>query len=111
MKKIILLFTIGIGLVSCKMEKTEKESLNELSQLVNTLSIKDTIFKDSIRYNEEIIPLINDLYLIDSVKYNIIKNISIKIPKKNNKIYAFQINDLAKELEFLEKNITKKTSN
>lgn len=99
MKKIIRI--LGITLVfltfgSCKKEISEPEAIKEINSLVS----KKNVSKES--FEKDILPVVNDLFEADSVKFRMINHIALKAKKETNKaVFQLQMQNLKDEMKFV----------
>jgi ribosomal protein L3 len=95
-KSSVLLCCFSLIFVSCKKEVDEKKSLKTIEFVVKQKKVSKENFK------ENVLPVINDLYEKDSVKYRILNHIAKKASiEKNPKIFSIQLNDMKSEMEFI----------
>jgi hypothetical protein len=71
-KSSVLLCCFSLIFVSCKKEVDEKKSLKTIEFVVKQKKVSKENFK------EKVLPVINDLYEKDSVKYRILNHIAKK---------------------------------
>ncbi len=90
-------------LVSCKKEVSEKENL----QSIKTTVVKKDIDKET--FEKEVLPLVQQLYEKDSVKYSLINHIAQKAQKEKNKeIFKMNVANLKDELAYYKKEMQSK---
>ena len=90
-------------LVSCKKEVSEKENL----QSIKTTVVKKDIDKET--FEKEVLPLVQQLYEKDSVKYSLINHIAKKAQKEKNKeIFKMNVANLKDELKYYKKEMQSK---
>jgi ribosomal protein L20 len=95
-KSSVLLCCFSLIFVSCKKEVDEKKSLKTIEFVVKQKKVSKENFKKTV------LPVINDLYEKDSVKYRILNHIAKKAAiEKNPKIFSIQLNDMKSEMEFI----------
>ena len=85
-------------MIACKKEKkqvSEKENL----KIIKTTVLKKDIEK--VNFNKEVLPLVQELYEKDSVKYSMLNHIAKKASKEKNKeIYKLNVANLKDELKY-----------
>lgn len=85
-------------IVSCQKEKkqvSEKENLKH----IKTSLLKKNIEKEN--FNKEVLPLVQELYEKDSVKYSMLNHIAKKASKEKNKeIFKLNAANLKEELKY-----------
>jgi hypothetical protein len=103
MKKAKLLLTIfGLTFILCltackkdKKEISEKENL----KTIKTIVLKKNIEKSN--FNIEVLPLVQELYEKDSVKYSMLNHIAKKAAQEKNKeIFKLNVANLKDELKY-----------
>lgn len=96
--KLLLPFVFILFIVSCKKEK------KEISEKENLKIIKTSVLKKNIEkanFNKEVLPLVQELYEKDSVKYSMLNHIAKKASKEKNKeIYKLNVANLKDELKY-----------
>jgi hypothetical protein len=98
MKKIFICLTslFLFSLTACKKKKSESEAVQKINSLVSEEKISKQIFTN------ELLPLVNDLYEHDSLKYRIIHHIALKAEKEKRKdIFEAQVKNLKAEMKFI----------
>lgn len=87
---------IMMCLFSCKKELTQTEAIKEIKNLTS----KKNVSKQSFEKN--ILPIVNELYLKDSVKFKMINYIAEKAKKETNKaVFKMQVKNLKEEMNFI----------
>jgi len=97
MKSLKLLFclVLMISVISCKKEVSEKDNLKSIKSSV----VKKDIQKEN--FEKEVLPLIQELYAKDSVKYSMLNHIAKKASKEKNKeIFKLNVANLKDELVY-----------
>jgi hypothetical protein len=90
----VLLFTC---LISCKKELTQPEAVNKINVMVSSKDMTKATFE------KELLPIVNDLYEQDRVKYRLIHHIALKAQQeKRNDIFKLQIQSLKAEMKFVD---------
>lgn len=101
--KLILSLALVISFISCKKEVSEKENL----QSIKTTVVKKDIDKET--FEKEVLPLVQQLYEKDSVKYSLINHIAKKAQKEKNKeIFKMNVANLKDELKYYKKEMESK---
>lgn len=101
--KLILSLALVISFISCKKEVSEKENL----QSIKTTVVKKDIDKET--FEKEVLPLVQQLYEKDSVKYSLINHIAQKAQKEKNKeIFKMNVANLKDELAYYKKEMQSK---
>lgn len=98
MKKIYVCLTslFLFSLTACKKELSEPEAVQKITSLVSKKNISKQIF------TEELLPMVNDLYKKDSIKFRIIHHIALKAQiEKNNEIFELQIKNIKDEMKYI----------
>lgn len=98
MKKIYVCLTslFLLGLTACKKELSEPEAVQKITSLVSKKNISKQIFTN------ELLPLVNDLYKKDSIKFRIIHHIALKAQtEKNNEIFELQVKNIKDEMKYI----------
>lgn len=93
--KLLISFMLLSFFISCKKEISEKENLKSIKSIV----LKHEVQKS--QFNQDVYPLIKELYEKDSVKYSMLNHIATKAHKEKNKsIYKINMTNLKDELKF-----------
>ncbi|MBZ4037836.1 hypothetical protein K6T82_23970 [Flavobacterium sp. 17A] len=96
--KLLICFVLVISFVSCKKEVSEKDNLKTIKSAV----AKKNIEKEN--FEKEVLPLVQELYEKDSVKYSMINHIAKKAQKEKNKdIFRMNVANLKDELAYYKK--------
>lgn len=96
--KLLFPFMLILIMISCQKEK------KQVSEKENLKIIKSTVLKKNIEkanFNKEVLPLVQELYEKDSVKYSMLNHIAKKASKEMNKeIYKLNVANLKDELKY-----------
>ena len=96
--KLLFPFMLILIMISCQKEK------KQVSEKENLKIIKSTVLKKNIEkanFNKEVLPLVQELYEKDSVKYSMLNHIAKKASKEKNKeIYKLNVANLKDELKY-----------
>lgn len=93
--KLLISFMLLSLFFSCKKEISESENIKSVKSIV----IKHEV--DKIKFQDEVFPLIQELYEKDSVKYSMLNHIAKKASKeKNVEIFKLNVANLKEELKF-----------
>lgn len=85
-----------ISLTACKKELSQPEAQAKITSLASQKNFSREAFE------KELLPIVNDLYEQDSVKYRIIHHIALKAQKEKSKdIFELQVKSLKDEMKFL----------
>lgn len=97
MKKytLCLLLMSSLTFVSCK-KFDEKESVKEVNEMIKPKKVSKKNF------DENIFPLVDELYKSDTVKYKMINHIATKAKnEKNEELYKLNLQNLKDEMKFI----------
>lgn len=101
--KLLLSIALVISFISCKKEVSEKENLKTIKSNVAKKDI------DKENFEKEVLPLVQELYEKDSVKYSMINHIAKKAQKEKNKeIFKMNVANLKDELKYYKKEMETK---
>ncbi|WP_289057622.1 hypothetical protein [uncultured Flavobacterium sp.] len=96
--KLLLSIALIISFISCKKEVSEKDNLKSIKSSVTKKDI------DKENFEKEVLPLVQELYEQDSVKYAMINHIAKKAQKEKNKeIFKMNVANLKDELAYYKK--------
>ena len=84
------------SLSACKKELTQKQAVEKITLLASQKKITKQNF------TEELLPIVNDLYAKDSIKFRIIHHIALKAQKeKRNDIFEAQVKNIKNEMKYI----------
>ena len=98
MKKtnLILLSSLLMIAASCKKELSQPEAIKKITSLTSQKNLSKETFEN------ELLPIVKDLYKQDSVKFSIIIHIAKKAQnEKNKEIFDIQVKNLKNEINFV----------
>jgi hypothetical protein len=96
--KLLLSLVLVISVISCKKEVSEKDNLKSIKSSV----VKKNIEKEN--FEKEVLPLVQELYEKDSVKYSMLNHIAKKASKEKKKeIFRMNVANLKDELVYYKK--------